>query len=107
MGVGAELGAGAGLRSKDPPRTRPPVLPLLLEGLEELLPEEDLEELEDERLLLEEDLEELEDERLEEPPPRLLASALETFNHSLISGVVGSIVTCAKHRKAAAKMNQR
>ncbi|HIK33304.1 MAG TPA: hypothetical protein IGS17_21630 [Oscillatoriales cyanobacterium M59_W2019_021] len=48
-------------------------MPLLLEGVEERLPEEDLEELDDERLLLDDDLEELDDERLEDPPPRLFA----------------------------------
>jgi hypothetical protein len=92
--VEGEVFAGDAWRSNDPPRARPPVFPLGedFEGL--LVVEEDLEELEelDERLL-EEDLEELDEERLEEPPPLPLASALGKFNHSVISGVVGSIVT--------------
>jgi hypothetical protein len=84
-----EAGAGDALRSNEPPRARPPVFPLL-EDFERLLLElEELEEL-DERLL-EEDLEELDEERLPERLP--LASALETFNQSVISEVVGSIVT--------------
>lgn len=119
--VDGDVGTGDGLRSKEPPRVRPPVFPLVEDfeglrlGLEDreglLLVDEDLEELEelDERLLeedlLEEDLEELDEERLPELPP--LASAREKFNQSVISGVVGSIVTWAKQRKAIEKMNQR
>jgi hypothetical protein len=88
--VGAEEGwrfsRGDALRSNEPPRALPPVFPVFedFEGL--LLLEEDLEELD-------EDLEELDEDRLEERPPQLLASALDPFNHSAMSRVVGSIVT--------------
>lgn len=89
------MGAEDGLRSNEPPRVRPPVFPLVADfeglrlGLEDrdgllVVEEEDLEELEER---LDEDLEELDEER----PP--LAWALEKFNQSVISGVVGSIVT--------------